>query len=155
MMVRFAEEKDLPQVNELRRMVSALHAQNRPDRFRPGFPPELENMIYDFYRREGTCVVVAERDGQICGMACVEYIDRPGSAYMEPRKYYYIQEFGVSEAFQRQGVGKELFAFLQRDAREKGFASIELDVWEFNEAALKFYESVGFHPYRRLLELPL
>ena len=36
-MVRFAEEKDLPWVNELRRQVSELHAKGRPDIFKPGF----------------------------------------------------------------------------------------------------------------------
>ena len=31
-MIRFAEERDIPRINELRRQVSELHAQNRPDR---------------------------------------------------------------------------------------------------------------------------
>lgn len=32
---------------------------------------------------------------------------------------------------------------------------IELKMWEFNEEALKFYESVGFTTYRRYTELKL
>ena len=34
------------------------------------------------------------------------------------------------------------------------FDRIELDVWSFNEEALKFYEAVGFQTYRRLMALP-
>ena len=29
---------------------------------------------------------------------------------------------------------------------------LELDMWEFNDGALKFYESVGFITYRRFME---
>ena len=42
-MVRFAEERDIPRINELRRQVSELHAQNRPDIFKPGFCQELQD----------------------------------------------------------------------------------------------------------------
>ena len=34
------------------------------------------------------------------------------------------------------------------------FDRIELDVWSFNEEALKFYEAVGFQTYRRFMALP-
>ena len=33
-----------------------------------------------------------------------------------------------------------------------GLDKIELDVWEFNDTALKFYESLGFRTYRRYME---
>ena len=42
-MVRFAEERDIPRINELRRQVSELHAQSRPDIFKPGFCQELQD----------------------------------------------------------------------------------------------------------------
>lgn len=50
-MVRFAEEKDLPRVNELRYQVSRLHAEGRPDIFksdifRDGFPKDLQDLAY-------------------------------------------------------------------------------------------------------------
>ena len=45
-----------------------------------------------------------------------------------------------------------LIAFCREEARKKGFLRMELDMWEFNEGALKFYESVGFRTYRRYME---
>ena len=41
-----------------------------------------------------------------------------------------------------------------RSAILKGGDRIELDVWSFNEEALKFYEAVGFQTYRRFMALP-
>ena len=42
--VRFAAENELARVNELRGQVSRLHAENRPDVFRPGFCNELRQI---------------------------------------------------------------------------------------------------------------
>ncbi len=154
-MVRFAEEKDLPRVNELRRQVSELHVNGRPDVFKPGFCQELQERVYEMYRSEDSDVIVAERDGVICGMAGVEYLNKQESPYSQGRKIYYVTEFGVDAAFQRRGVGRELMAFMRSDARSKGFTRIELDMWTFNEGALRFYEAVGFRTFRRFMEWDL
>ena len=55
-------------------------------------------------------------------------------------------------AFRRQGVGRELMNFLRDDAKKKGFSSIELDMWTFNKSAEIFYESIGFHTFRKFME---
>lgn len=39
-----------------------------------------------------------------------------------------------------------------RFAEERGFPKIELDVWVFNESAVKFYESLGFQSFRKMME---
>lgn len=151
-MARFAKKEDLERVNELRRQVNDTHVQGRPDIFKPGFGREMEELVYAMWEDTDKNIIVAERDGVICGMACVEYVTKPESPYSLERKIYHITEFCVDKAFRRQGVGTELFAFARRDAREKGYPGMELDVWEFNEAAAKFYEAVGFRVYRRFLE---
>lgn len=154
-MVRFAEEKDLERVNALREQVNALHAAGRPDVFKPDFCQELRDRAAELLRGENSDILVAERDGVVCGMACVEYLTRPESPYAWERKFYFVAEFGVDEAFRRQGVGRELMAFMRQDARKRGFSRIELDGWEFNAGAMEFYEAVGFKPFRRFLEWDL
>ena len=42
--VRFAAENEIARVNELRKQVSRLHAENRPDVFRPDFCNELRQI---------------------------------------------------------------------------------------------------------------
>ena len=151
-MVRFAEEKDLPRVNELRKQVNELHFNGRPDIFKPGFCQELQERVYEMYRNEDSDVIVVERDGVICGMAGVEYLNMQESPYSRERKIYHVVEFGVDTAFRRRGVGRELMAFIRDDAMAKGFTRIELDMWTFNEGALRFYEAVGFRTFRRFME---
>ena len=98
---------------------------------------------------------MAERNGIICGFACVDYIDMPESPYRFERHFYHVGEFGVDKTFHRQGVATELVEFMKQHAKEKGFNQIELDVWEFNPEAIAFYEAVGFECIRRYMEMKL
>lgn len=151
-MVRFAKKEELPRVNKLREQVSDVHAKGRPDIFRDNFCQELQDSIYGVWESSQSDVLVVIREDQICGFATVEYIDKPLTPYTLARKYYHIKEFGVDEAYRRQKVATELFEYIKEHAKKSGFDKIELNVWEFNEGAVRFYESVGFLTYRRYME---
>ncbi len=151
-MVRLAKENELKKVNEIRQQVHMLHYSGRPDIFTENFSNELHDSIYSFFNGESSDVIVALKDNKICGFACVKYVAKPSSPYTNERSYYNVVEFGVDEHAQRHGIGTELFTYIKQSASDKGFDKIELDVWEFNESALKFYEAAGFVTYRRYLE---
>lgn len=151
-MVRYATREELKRVNELRKIVNEVHCNGRPDIFKGGFCKELEEFIYTLWEADNSDVIVVIRDEKICGYACVDYVDKPESPYNLARRFYHINEFGVDEKYRRQGVATELFDFIKKEASSRDFDKIELDMWEFNESALKFYESVGFVTYRRFME---
>lgn len=154
-LVRQAEVSELPRINEIRRYVNDVHAEGRPDIFRPGFNSQLQQHLYDCYSKENWRIFVAVLDGEVCGFASVEYLDRPESPYSLARRMYHVEEFGVDPSFHRMGVASALVDFMKQDARERGFGKIELDMWEFNTGALAFYEAAGFATYRRYMELVL
>ena len=72
---------------------------------------------------------------------------------MFERDYLDIDELGVDEAFRRQGVATAMIAFIRAFAAQEGFHRIELNMWEFNQNALAFYEAAGFSTCRRYMEL--
>lgn len=150
--IRYASLEDLPQVNALRNQVHTLHAEGRPDIFRSDFCQELQQHVYEELMSETSDVIVAVSGETVCGFAIVQYITRAESPYDKPRCFYRIEEFGVASDFRRQGVATALIAFCREEARKKGFHRMELDMREFNEGALKFNKSVGFHIYRRYME---
>ena len=86
-MVRYAIREDLPRVNELRKQVNDLHVAGRPDIFKPGFNSVLQNFLYTIFESETMDVIVAEREGVICGFACVQYVDKPESPYSYARHF--------------------------------------------------------------------
>lgn len=151
--VRPAFRDELPRINDIRMQVNELHVAGRPDIFRPGFCPELQDVLYERFDAESGQILAAVLDGNVCGFASVEYLDRPESPYNLARKMYHVEEFGVDAAYRRMGAATALVEYMKRDAREKGFSRIELDMWEFNQGALAFYESAGFRTYRRYMEL--
>ncbi|MBQ9765621.1 MAG: GNAT family N-acetyltransferase [Lachnospiraceae bacterium] len=151
-MVRFAEEEDVARVNELREQVNSLHVQGRPDVFKGGFCQQLQDYAKVLISGENSDIVVVERDGVICGMACVDYVRRPETLYSQARNYYHVQEIAVDEAYRRQGVATEMLGFMNEDAKKRGLNKIELDVWAFNESAIEFYEAMGFRVTRRWME---
>lgn len=142
-------------VNDLRRQVNEIHAENRPDVFKSGFGQELRNLAYTLLNGENSDILVVERNGIICGMACVNYVRRPETLYAMPRNFYQVQEIAVDEKFRRQGVGRELFEYMKKNALERGLNKIELDVWSFNESAIEFYEAMGFRETRIWMEYEL
>lgn len=151
--VRPAAYEELARVNEIRRYVNDVHVAGRPDIFRPGFSRELEQILYQRFETENWDILVAVLDGKIAGFASVEYLDKPESPYNLARKMYHVEEFGVDPAFHRKGAATALVEYMKRDAARRGYPKIELDMWEFNQGALAFYENAGFATYRRYLEL--
>lgn len=154
-MVRFGTLDDLPRINELRRQVNDLHVEGRPQHFKPGFCEALQMYAKTFLEDPDRDILVAEREGIICGFACVTYVERAESHYRYALRFYEIEEFGVDSAYRRQGVATELFDFAKVDAKARDFDRIDLNMWEFNEDALAFYEAMGMKTYRRYLELEI
>ena len=153
--VRLAREDDLDQVNRLREHVNRLHTAGEPEIFKPGFRDELRDYIHVIRNDPNREIVVAEKNGAVCGYAVLNHIVRPENPYMFARDYLDIDEFGVGEDSRRQGIGSELIRFIRRYAREKGFRRLELNMWSFNRGALAFYEAAGFTTYRRYMETHL
>ncbi len=150
--IRFAKKSDLEEVNTLRRQVHMVHTKGRPDIFRRKFGRKLAEHVYDFFGGKLSKIIVAKSEGAIVGFASVEMIEKPKSPYNKARRYLRVTEFGVDKSHRRQGIGSALFCFIKQYAADSGFDTVELDVWEFNQGALQFYESQGFTTYRRYME---
>ena len=153
MTVRFARETESERVNELRKQVNDLHVNGRPDIFKPGFSRELADHIDTIWNDPDQKIVVCEREGTVCGFAVLHHIRKPENPFMFERDFLDIDEFCVDEAQRRTGVATEMIAFIRSYAKTQGFDRIELNMWEFNDDALAFYEAVGFTTYRRYMEM--
>ena len=151
--VRAARENELERINELRKQVFDLHAAGKPDVFKPEFGQEVRDFIHVIFHDPEQQLIVAEKDGQICGFAVLHHFNRPETPHMKERDFLDIDEFCVDEQFRRQGVASEMVRFIREFAREKGYHRIELNMWEFNQDALAFYEAAGFQTFRRYMEM--
>ena len=65
---------------------------------------------------------------------------------------FYIDTVSVNENFQGKGIAKELFAFIEKKAKELEFDKVSLLVDLENPKALALYEKIGFKK-NRILEV--
>ena len=155
MEIRFAHIDDLDQVNVLRKQVNDLHVEGKPEVFKPGFCDELRDYIHVIFVDPEQRIVVAEENGAICGFAVLHHIVRPENPFMYVRDFLDIDEFAVDESHRRQGIASAMIAFIRDYAKEQGYSRLELNMWEFNQSALTFYEAAGFTTFRRYMEMKL
>lgn len=59
------------------------------------------------------------------------------------KKGLYIEDIYISPSKRRSGLGKALFKELARIARENDCGRMEFSVLDWNQSAIRFYESLG------------
>ena len=151
-MVRFARKEDYEAINALRAPVCALHSNGYPALFKPVFAKDHQERVLKMMEDPEQDVLVAGENGQLLGFAMVEYIKREETNSMYAVHEAHIVEIGVDETSQGKGIGTALIQAVKDAAKVRGCRSVQLDVWEFNKSALRFYEKLGFVTLRRKME---
>ena len=82
-----------------------------------------------------------------------EIVVKPETPYTFEQKYVDIKELGTDENCQGKGYGKQLINAVKEYAKQHNIKRVQLNVWTFNEGALKFYDKTGFNTYRKYLRL--
>ncbi len=58
----------------------------------------------------------------------------------------YVEDVYIKPGYRRHGLGRAVFVKLARQARAEGCGRLEFAVLDWNEPALRFYESMGAQP---------
>ena len=157
MLIRRANENDTEAILTLLSQVLEIHAWIRPDLFRSGTTKYSAAALSRMYTDDDRPIYVAEEDGAVRGYAFCQ-IRRPSAftpPVMIPQTVLYIDDLCVDQYARRQHVGLLLFDHVKQEARRLGCDSVTLNVWEGNDAALKFYESMGMKTRSRMMEYDL
>ena len=153
MRIRRAEEKDIPRLHELLGQVLQIHADIRPDIFIPGTTKytdeELRNMIHD---DQNPIYIAADEQDNCEGYAFCQLRQQPFSNNMVPFRSLFIDDLCVDEKTRGQHVGERLFDYVKEEAKRLGCYEVQLNVWEGNTAAAKFYEKMGMKTMERRME---
>lgn len=152
MNIRPAREGDIPALIGLLEQVLNIHHEGRPDIFRGHTKKYNEDELRKILQNENTPVFVAD-GGEVLGYAFCILQEKKNDSLFQDRKNLYIDDLCVDEGCRSQGIGKALFAYVKDYADSIGCHSVTLNVWAFNESALKFYASCGMEPQRIVMEL--
>ena len=141
-MIRVLELKDYESVKKLVYQVHQLHLKNRPDIYIDGNPLPIE-YFEKIINDKNSLNYVYEDNGEIVGiLTSSKQTSRP-LQILNSRIVYFIDDIVVDSNHRKKGIGKKLFNHLLDQAKQDNVDAIELNVWSFNESAIKFYESLG------------
>jgi len=153
--LRRAQPGDAADVLRLLRQIADLHHAGRPDLFKQGIAKytieQFEAILLDADRP----VFVAVDDRRVVGYCfCIvnRYKDHP---VFRDHTSLYVDDLCVDRAHRGSGLGKKLFAEVLAYANDIGAQCIDLNVWQFNESAIAFYQSCGFLPRSLRMECKL
>ncbi len=145
--IRRAQKEDAPEILRILRQISTHHAKGRPDIFIPHSAKytvqELEALMES---DEAVLFVAQETPGEILGYAISFVKEYKEGGVIRPHKLFYLDDLCVDEGRRGQKVGQLLLQEVEAEAKRLGCAYVELNVWLFNEGAVRFYEKNGFTP---------
>ncbi len=153
-MIRKAIKSDIPSIINLLHQVNMVHYEIRPDLFKPHTTKyneqQLEALLDDAMRP-----IFVFDDGGVLGYAFCQITDVRDNILLQDNKTLYIDDICVDEQARGRHVGKALFAFVHNHALAIGCHNITLNVWQGNDAATHFYQSMGMQVQKTTMELIL
>jgi ribosomal protein S18 acetylase RimI-like enzyme len=154
--VREATADDYGSMCELFNEIDALHRDHLPRIFQqpPGAPREKDYYL-GLLADENVALLVAESGSDLVGYVHAIIKDAPAFPILVPRRYAVVDAVVVRSGSQFHGIGRRLMDEVQAWAIAKGATSIELNVYEFNEPAISFYERLGYRTLSRKMSKEL
>lgn len=148
-MIRRASVNDVDKILEILKQVNYVHHIIRPDIFKLGTKysnEELKKIINDDLRP----IFVYEEKEVMGYIFCI--VEKTNNPMLNDIKTLYIDDLCVDEKYRGSGIGKKLYLYAKEFAKENGIYNITLNVWEGNDKAKGFYESLGLKPQKTYLE---
>ena len=152
MYIRKIEEKDIDKVIELLKQVCSVHAKIRPDLFKDGMTKyskeDLKLMINDSDKP----IFVYEKNKEVLGYGFCQIII--SNSILNPKiiKTLYIDDICVDEKARGMHIGKSIYEYIINYARDINCYNVTLNVWNGNENAKKFYESLEMRVQKTTME---
>ena len=133
MNIRYAQERDIPRLEELLVQVCNVHHAGRPDLFRAGGQKYDRRQLLDLLGDGNRPVrVAADGEDRVVGNA-----------------------FCVLQVCRGQRVGSGLYQAVLALARERGCYNVTLNVWTCNQTAMDFYRRCGLQVQKTGMEVIL
>lgn len=152
MEIRFAKKEDTPAILRLLQQVGQVHHLGRPDIFRAGAQKYGASQVLDLLDKPGTAIFVAAEGDEVLGYCFCMLKKHEKDPVIADYTELYIDDICIDEEKRGQHIGKSLYEAACRYAKESRCYNVTLNVWSFNENALRFYESCGMKPQRIFME---
>lgn len=152
-MIRRAEIRDIPGINKLLGQVLLVHHNGRPDLFKEKGQKYTEQELVDLINKIIDPIFVYEsEEGEILGHCFCQTINKPEGPSCYACKSLYIDDLCIDENVRGQHVGKEMYDYVKKFAKDNGYYNLTLHAWECNPNAVGFYSHIGMQIQQYTME---
>ncbi|MBE6983558.1 MAG: GNAT family N-acetyltransferase [Ruminococcaceae bacterium] len=155
MEIRFAKPEDTMAILKLLEQIGKVHYDLRPDIFQFHAQKYGASQVLDRLANPETPTFVAVEGEEVLGYSFCEIKTFSQHPVMADRKEMFLEDLCVDENARGQGVGKALYEYVCKIAREIGCHNLTLHVWSDNAGAVAFYEKMGMKSQRYIMETVL
>ena len=152
MKIRRAKEKDLQQIKALLDQVDLVHHNIRPDLFKVGRKYTDAEILKILQDEQRPVFAAVDETDTLVGYAFCIFICHQGDNVLTDIKTLYLDDLCVDETRRGERIGKALYEHVTAFAKEQGCYNVTLNVWEKNDGAKKFYESMGMQVQKTCME---
>lgn len=152
---RRATVADLPTIRALGQVVNRLHHEAWPHIFAamPDRAGEDAHWLRSLQDDNGAAFLACVEDGAV-GFVTLRLVDED-HCLLQPGRHALIGTLCVATAMRGRGIGRALMAHAEEWAATHGAGDIRLEVWEFNTAARRLYEELGYSIQALTMNKPL
>ena len=151
--VRLARPEDLVALAHLLDEIVAFHHGEDPTQFREPAAVEHYHYLEERLQDPDAAVFVAEDQGDLAGIAIT--VIREAPPLLNPNRFVLLENLAVATKFRRTGVGRKLVDAAVLWTRARDMQELDLNVYEFNHSAIRFYEAIGFRTVSRRMKRTL
>ena len=151
--IRLAEIKDIPKIENLLEQVLKVHHNVWPDIFKAnGKKYSNEELIKMLDDSNKPIFVATDENDDILGYVFCIFKQQKNSDILTDIKTLFIDDLCIEKTARGQNIGKNLYNFAKKFAKEQGCYNLTLNVWADNEKAVKFYEKMEMKPQKFVFE---
>ncbi|CAH0526036.1 GNAT family N-acetyltransferase [Vibrio hippocampi] len=148
---RLANHDDLAQLNQLMHLLHHEHYIQAPSEFKTAQEIEKSKSISLYLDSPECLVLVCEYQQSLFGFVTAQLCEF-NSPISPSCLMGSVDELYVVNKYRQQGIATRLLSDIQQRLTEWGATQIMVEVWDFNQSALKLYKECGFVPHIHCLK---
>lgn len=154
--IRIARPDDIPAIQRLYRELDAHHVGILPQYFQSvDADIRSDASIAEWMSSDDKAYLVAAVKNTIVGFVSIAERMHPAQTMYRTHRYTVIEYAVVAAEHRSQGIGQALFLSVTEWSRARGILAIQVQVWNDNDEAYRFYQQQGFRSITTRMELSL
>jgi len=151
--IRRAMVDDAEGILALLEQVEAIHQKGRPDLFREHGTKYTITELFEIMADAERPIFVAVEGCKVVGYIFGIITETKDSTMLVDMKTIHLDDVCIDEKCRGMGIGGQLMEYVTAWAKSVGCNRMDLDVWEFNSDARRFYEKYGFVTQKRRMDM--